>query len=92
MAKNGIMTGKVVLVTGATNGIGQVTAHSLAGMGARVVVSGRDPQKTTLQFRRFVLRPAMSRWKDWLPIFLRKVRSRSWLKISAPAMTAWTCW
>ena len=47
MAKNGIMTGKVVLVTGATNGIGQVTAHSLAGMGATVVVSGRVPQKTS---------------------------------------------
>ncbi len=46
MATNGIMTGKVVLVTGATNGIGEVTARSLAGMGARVIVVGRDPQRT----------------------------------------------
>ncbi len=47
MLKNGIMTGKVVLVTGATNGIGLVTARSLAAMGAAVVVSGRDPQRTS---------------------------------------------
>ncbi len=46
MLKNSDMTGKVVLVTGATNGIGQVTARSLAAMGSTVVVSGRDPQRT----------------------------------------------
>ncbi|MBB5232953.1 NAD(P)-dependent dehydrogenase (short-subunit alcohol dehydrogenase family) [Deinococcus budaensis] len=40
------MHGKVVLVTGATNGIGLVTARELAGAGARVHVVGRDPQKT----------------------------------------------
>ncbi len=47
MLKNGVMTGKVVLVTGGTNGIGQVTARSLAAMGATVVLSGRDPQRTS---------------------------------------------
>ena len=36
------MTGKVVVITGATSGIGQVAAEKLAGMGARIVVVARD--------------------------------------------------
>ncbi|EYB67659.1 short-chain dehydrogenase/reductase SDR [Deinococcus phoenicis] len=40
------MSGKTVLVTGATNGIGQVTARELARAGARVVIVGRDAEKT----------------------------------------------
>jgi NAD(P)-dependent dehydrogenase (short-subunit alcohol dehydrogenase family) len=40
------MDGKVVLVTGATNGIGKVTALELATMGAAVVVVGRNAAKT----------------------------------------------
>ena len=46
MANNGNLTGKVILVTGATSGIGEVTSLRLAGMGATVVLCGRDPQKT----------------------------------------------
>jgi retinol dehydrogenase 14 len=41
----GSMHGKVVLITGATSGIGRVTAKALAGMGARVVILGRDARK-----------------------------------------------
>ena len=37
------MNGKVVLITGATGGIGKETARALAAQGATVVVSGRDP-------------------------------------------------
>jgi len=37
--------GKTALVTGATAGIGKVTAASLAGMGARVVLTARSEQK-----------------------------------------------
>ena len=36
------MTGKVVVITGATSGIGQVAAERLAGMGARIVQVARD--------------------------------------------------
>jgi NAD(P)-dependent dehydrogenase (short-subunit alcohol dehydrogenase family) len=36
------MKGKVVVITGATSGIGQVAAESLAGMGARIVQIARD--------------------------------------------------
>ena len=36
------MNGKVVVITGATSGIGQVGAERLAGMGARIVQIARD--------------------------------------------------
>ena len=40
------MQGKVVVITGATSGIGQETARALADMGARVVMINRNLQKT----------------------------------------------
>jgi NAD(P)-dependent dehydrogenase (short-subunit alcohol dehydrogenase family) len=40
------MDGRVCLVTGATSGIGKVTARELAKLGAEVVIVGRDAQKT----------------------------------------------
>src|SRR5437868_3713596 len=39
------MQGKMCLVTGATSGIGLVTARVLAQQGARVVLVGRNPDK-----------------------------------------------
>jgi NAD(P)-dependent dehydrogenase (short-subunit alcohol dehydrogenase family) len=36
------LQGRVIVITGATSGIGQVAAEELAGMGARVVVLARD--------------------------------------------------
>jgi retinol dehydrogenase-14 len=39
------MEGKVVLITGATSGIGKVTAIALAGMGASMVIMGRNAKK-----------------------------------------------
>jgi NAD(P)-dependent dehydrogenase (short-subunit alcohol dehydrogenase family) len=36
------MKGKVVVITGATSGIGEVAARELAGMGARIVLVARD--------------------------------------------------
>ncbi|MCA9902357.1 MAG: SDR family NAD(P)-dependent oxidoreductase, partial [Anaerolineae bacterium] len=40
------MQGKVILVTGATNGIGKVAARELARMGATIIVAGRNATKT----------------------------------------------
>ncbi len=42
---SGTMRGKVCLVTGATSGIGYVTARALAEMGATVVAVGRNREK-----------------------------------------------
>ncbi|PJF36888.1 MAG: short-chain dehydrogenase [Candidatus Thermofonsia Clade 1 bacterium] len=39
------MTGKTVLITGATNGIGKEAARGLAKLGARVLIVGRNAQK-----------------------------------------------
>ena len=39
------MQGKVCLVTGATSGIGKVTATALAYQGAEVIIAGRNQQK-----------------------------------------------
>lgn len=44
-ASNQPMQGKTCLITGATSGIGYVTARELARMGARVVMAVRNPQK-----------------------------------------------
>ncbi len=39
------MTGRTVLVTGATDGLGRALARELAATGARVLIHGRDPQR-----------------------------------------------
>ena len=41
-----LLTGKIYLVTGATAGIGKITASALAGQGAQLVVHGRNKAKT----------------------------------------------
>src|SRR4051812_34352880 len=40
-------TGRVVVVTGATSGLGLVVARELAGAGARVVIGARDAGKAS---------------------------------------------
>src|SRR5438132_12660825 len=41
------MQDKICLITGATSGIGLVTAQELARQGAHVVLVGRNPAKTS---------------------------------------------
>ncbi|MFN3835957.1 MAG: SDR family oxidoreductase [Glycocaulis sp.] len=41
----GLFAGKTVLVTGAGSGIGRCTAHELASLGAKVIITGRKVEK-----------------------------------------------
>jgi retinol dehydrogenase 12 len=45
LERNETMRGKVCLVTGATSGIGEVTARELARLGAEVIVVGRSAER-----------------------------------------------
>ena len=46
------MRGKVVVITGATSGIGAVAAEQLAGMGARIVLVARDQARAEAELAR----------------------------------------
>jgi NAD(P)-dependent dehydrogenase (short-subunit alcohol dehydrogenase family) len=46
------MKGKVCLVTGATSGIGEVTARELARRGAEVIIVGRSPERCAATLER----------------------------------------
>jgi retinol dehydrogenase 14 len=48
MTDTGSMTGKTVLITGGTGGIGRAAAIALAAMGARVGIIGRDEARAKL--------------------------------------------
>src|SRR6185369_837454 len=50
-----LMQGKVVVLTGGTSGIGEATALKLAGMGARLVLVARDPQRIEATLQRLPL-------------------------------------
>lgn len=46
------MKGKVVVITGATSGIGEIAARRLAGMGARIVLVARDTARGQMTLTR----------------------------------------
>jgi NAD(P)-dependent dehydrogenase (short-subunit alcohol dehydrogenase family) len=46
------MRGKVIVITGATSGIGSVAAEALAGMGARIVLVARDRTRAEAELAR----------------------------------------
>jgi len=43
-----VMQGKVVVITGATSGIGEVAAQKLAAMGARIVMIARNRDRAAM--------------------------------------------
>ncbi|WP_308635154.1 SDR family NAD(P)-dependent oxidoreductase [Paenibacillus silvisoli] len=42
-----MLTGKAAIITGSTSGIGEAAAYKLAGLGAKVLVTGRDQERGT---------------------------------------------
>ena len=54
------MQGKVVVITGATSGIGEVAAQRLAGMGARLVLIARDPKRGQAALSRLPAAPGVA--------------------------------
>lgn len=59
------MAGKIVLITGATDGIGKRAAKELAAMGAHVVIAGRDKERCQ-QTRQEVVEFSGSNQVDYL--------------------------
>ncbi len=43
--RDGLFAGKTIIVTGAGSGIGRCTAHELASLGAKVIITGRKVEK-----------------------------------------------
>ena len=69
------MSGKICLVTGATNGIGKAAAQALAQMGATVVIVGRSAPKTALLSKKSAPPVATTTWTHCWPIYLRSRKS-----------------
>jgi retinol dehydrogenase-12 len=46
------LDGKIILITGATAGIGEWTANKLAAQGAQVIIHGRNPERCTAAVER----------------------------------------
>ena len=66
------MTGRTVLVTGASGGIGLATALGLSALGARVAIAGRDPERVLAAARS--IRQAEGGWVD---VFVADLSSQS---------------
>ena len=64
----GMFDGKVVVITGATSGIGQAAGEDLARMGARIIQIARDRARGE---------EAMKRLRDLTPVLLTASASRT---------------
>ncbi len=54
------LTGKTILITGASSGIGRQAALLIAGSGATVIVTGRNPERLQDLFDQLVVTPHLS--------------------------------
>lgn len=80
----GSLDGRTALVTGATGGLGRATAHALAGLGARVVLVGRDADR--LQALRTELADGTD--EERFPIHVADVADFASVRAATRAITA----
>jgi dehydrogenase/reductase SDR family member 12 len=80
----GVLDGRTALVTGATGGLGRATAESLAALGARVILLGRDAGR--LDELRGAL--ASAHGSDRFPTIVADMASLSSVRSAAKVITA----
>ena len=86
------VSNKLFLITGATSGIGKAAAQAIAAQGGRVVIVGRNPQKTAAtvaELKQSSGNPAV----EYLLADLSSMQeTRAWHRSFSRSMTGWTCW
>ena len=70
----GDMTGRNVVITGGNSGIGKATAIALAGLGARVVITARQPERGAAAVAE-ISRVSGSQAVEWIPLDLGRLAS-----------------
>ena len=60
---NGVLAGKVAVITGASRGIGDALARRYAMEGARVVVSARTVEVETITYQDRLMKPSPISWQ-----------------------------
>ena len=90
MFREGIFDGRTIVITGGGSGIGRCTAHELASLGAKVLITGRNAEKlerTAAEFDRTAAPPrttsstfATRNWfvRPWLTCWPITASSTAW--------------
>ena len=87
------MEGKLCVVTGATDGIGRVTARALAERGAEVVLVGRNAAKGAEVCKAIrIARPATTACASSRRTYRVRPRLGRWRSASPRAAPPSTCW
>ena len=84
------MQGKVVFITGGSDGIGRATAIRLAEEGAKVIICARRKENLAEAEAAVKAVGAMSRRCSWMSAIPRLTPRRS--RMPSPAMADWTGW
>ena len=85
------MQGKICLVTGATSGIGRVTAQALAQQGATVVLVGRNPERTAATVSRIQQETGNPHVECLMADLQCRPRCANWRQSFSGALHVWMC-